>query len=287
MRKKLTIDYICSEFKKEGYILLTEKYINNSQKLDYICPKGHKHSISWSNWNHPEKYRCPYCYGNKKLTIEFIRSEFKKEGCVLLSKKYINCMTKLKYVTSNGDYHSIKWNDWKDGHRFSIRYTIDDVRKEFEKKGYKLLTKKYTNCTQKFEYICNSGHIHSISFISWLMGQRCSYCYFEDLKISRMREGNPSWKGGISKEPYCQDWTNNLKEFVKARDGFKCLNPYCSGKDSTLAVHHIDYNKKSCGAENLITVCRSCNSRANTDRGWHKAWYKAILHKRYGYVYEG
>jgi len=121
MRKKLTIDYICSEFKKEGYILLTEKYINNSQKLDYICPKGHKHSISWSNWNHPEKYR----------------------------------------------------------------------------------------------------------------------------------------------------------------------RPYCSGKDSTLAVHHIDYNKKFCGAENLITVCRSCNSRANTDRGWHKAWYKAILYKRYGYVYEG
>ncbi len=73
------------------------------------------------------------------------------------------------------------------------------------------------------------------------------------------------------------------KEDIKLRDGDKCLNPYCDSKNpDDLTVHHIDYNKKNCGPNNLITVCRSCNAKANIDRDWHTAWYQAILYKRYG-----
>ena len=94
------------------------------------------------------------------------------------------------------------------------------------------------------------------------------------------------WKGGISKEPYCNDWTKEYKEFIKNRDGNRCLNPYCNSKNpADLTIHHIDYNKKNCKPNNLITVCRSCNSRANTDREWHKAWYQAVLKMRYNYIY--
>lgn len=93
---------------------------------------------------------------------------------------------------------------------------------------------------------------------------------------------NPNWKGGISCEPYCQDWTNILKEYIKERDGYKCLNPYCQNEKIKLFIHHINYNKKDCQPENLITVCNSCNSRANSDRDWHKSWYQAIINKRYG-----
>lgn len=94
------------------------------------------------------------------------------------------------------------------------------------------------------------------------------------------------WKGGISCEPYCKDWTKEYKEYIKERDGYKCLNPYCNSKSSDkLAVHHINYNKKLCTLVNLITICNSCNSCANKDREWHECWYKAILNKRYGYIY--
>ena len=93
------------------------------------------------------------------------------------------------------------------------------------------------------------------------------------------------WKGGVSKEPYCTNWDRYLKEYIKERDGYKCMNPICCGKVKRLSVHHIDYNKKNCGPGNLITLCASCNSRANKDRVWHESWYKIIVYRRYNYKY--
>ena len=96
-----------------------------------------------------------------------------------------------------------------------------------------------------------------------------------------------NWRGGITCEPYCIDWTDTLKEFIKERDRYMCLNPYCYKGNIVLAVHHIDYDKKNCKPNNLITVCRSCNTRANRDREWHKAWYQTIMYRRYNYKYGG
>ena len=68
MSKKLSYKFIKSNFEKEGYIFLTNKYENCDQKLEYICPKGHYHSISWDKWK--SGVRCFYCYGKIKKTIE-------------------------------------------------------------------------------------------------------------------------------------------------------------------------------------------------------------------------
>jgi hypothetical protein len=97
-------------------------------------------------------------------------------------------------------------------------------------------------------------------------------------KMSLVRCGNKNanWKGGVSLEPYCFEFTQDLKEFIKERDSFICKNPNCSnGKH--LCVHHIDYNKKNCILENLITLCFSCNSKANFKRDFWKDFYTKIL----------
>lgn len=100
-------------------------------------------------------------------------------------------------------------------------------------------------------------------------------------------ENNPAWKGGLKLEPYCQIW--NVKDFreeIKERDSYRCTNPYCTGFNShVLSLHHINYDKKDCNPKNLITICRSCNSRANVDRRWHRKWYETLMNKRYGYAY--
>jgi len=94
-------------------------------------------------------------------------------------------------------------------------------------------------------------------------------------------EKNPNWKGGISCEPYCFEWSfRDFKDFIKERDGYKCLNPCCNRNYLRVCLHHIDYNKKNCCPNNLITLCVSCNSKANTNREWHESWYKAIVLKR-------
>jgi len=95
-------------------------------------------------------------------------------------------------------------------------------------------------------------------------------------------ENNPNWKGGISCEPYCDVWLDkDFKEAIKERDGYQCLNPTCNKTSNRLSSHHINYIKKDCRPENLITLCVSCNSKANKDRKWHKSWYKAVIYRRY------
>lgn len=112
-------------------------------------------------------------------------------------------------------------------------------------------------------------------------------------KMSEARSGvlcgpeNPNWKGGISIEPYCEIWKDKeYKDDIKERDGNKCTNPYCTGSNKGLVLHHIDYNKKNCSPRNLVTVCNSCNCKANYDREWHTSWYQALLYRRYGYEYK-
>lgn len=93
---------------------------------------------------------------------------------------------------------------------------------------------------------------------------------------------NPNWKGGISCEPYCQQWTDReYKDWiVYERDG-RCYGPECNGKYThKLVPHHINYNKKDCGPMNLIALCVSCNTKANYDREWHQSWYTEIMKVR-------
>ena len=224
--KRLTLEFVRKEFEKEGYILLSNLYINsNKQYLYYVCPNGHKHNIKYGNWQ--RGVRCPYCKKNGKPKIGFIRSEFKKEGYIILTNTYTNSYTKLNYICPLGHNHSVAWSDW---------------------------------------YHHNS---------------RCPSC--AGLKHSERISGNRhhNWKGGVSCEPYCDVWLDkDFKESIKERDGYMCLNPVCTNKIKQLSIHHIDYNKKNCKPSNLITLCRSCNSSANFNRGWHQSWYKTIMNNR-------
>lgn len=81
------------------------------------------------------------------------------------------------------------------------------------------------------------------------------------------------WKGGISRLPYPFDFNEELKELIRKRDNYKCQNCGCPQEECyrKLSVHHIDYNKDNLDPENLITLCSSCNSKANFDRSyWQK-----------------
>lgn len=104
--------------------------------------------------------------------------------------------------------------------------------------------------------------------------------------ISICGSGNPNWRGGVSYDDYCPIWFDKeYKKDIKERDSYTCQNPDCFGNSNNLTAHHIDYNKKNCQPKNLITLCISCNARANFERKWHKAWYIAIMERRYSNGY--
>jgi len=215
MPVKLNLDFVKAEFEKENYFLLSKVYKNSKQKLEYICPNGHKYSIRWNNWK--TGYRCPYCSYKIKKTIEFVKSEFFKEG-------------------------------------------------------YNLISEKYYGKDSELICICSYGHQCKTSWNSWRNGRRCSTCFF----IKNSGYNHPNWKGGISCEPYCDIWLDKeFKESILERDNYECQNPDCWGTSKKLTVHHIDYNKKNCRPKNLITLCNSCNIRANYNRNYWKKLYNA------------
>lgn len=91
------------------------------------------------------------------------------------------------------------------------------------------------------------------------------------------------WKGFVGKHPeYHEDWTEELKQEIKDRDNNKCQNPDCSHEVEELTVHHVNYNKNICKPKNLITLCISCNVKANTNRRYWKSFYQKVMREMYG-----
>lgn len=79
-------------------------------------------------------------------------------------------------------------------------------------------------------------------------------------------EKHPNWKGGISFEPYSTDWVESLKESIRQRDNHTCRLCGSHQEKRTFHVHHIDYDKKNCDPQNLITLCYSCHTKTNHKR---------------------
>jgi 5-methylcytosine-specific restriction endonuclease McrA len=83
------------------------------------------------------------------------------------------------------------------------------------------------------------------------------------MREAKKGEKNPCWKGGISFEPYSSAFTKELKEAIRQRDNYTCA---VCGHYPAFEVHHIDYDKKNCEPENLITLCKSCHTKTNFNR---------------------
>ncbi len=97
-------------------------------------------------------------------------------------------------------------------------------------------------------------------------GVKCSSCYLKSLKL----ENHPMWKGGISFELYPGDWKDDIKDTIRKRDNCECQECGIEQEklDRKLDVHHIDYNKHNLDPKNLISLCRKCHARTNTNRNY-------------------
>lgn len=88
-----------------------------------------------------------------------------------------------------------------------------------------------------------------------------------------------NWQGGIGKEGYPYIFDSKLKEKIRKRDNYECQNCKITEEEHlivfgfVLDIHHIDYNKENLSFKNLITLCRSCNVRANYNREYWKDYF--------------
>lgn len=108
----------------------------------------------------------------------------------------------------------------------------------------------------------------------WYSSKRCSVCSHEGNKNGRFVHG-------MSYTPYSEEFNKQLKEKIRKRDNYTCQ---CCGileknHYRKLDIHHIDYDKHNCDEKNLISNCKSCHSKTNSNRDYWFAYYTYIMEK--------
>lgn len=126
--KPLGLQYVSDLLSEDGYTLLSSEYKDNVTPLDFICPTGHKGSMTVCGWLIGN--RCAKCAGNAKMTIEEVSISFEKENYTLISKEYFNAHTKLEYICPNNHKHSITWSNWNNKKKFRCPKCSNRVSKQ-------------------------------------------------------------------------------------------------------------------------------------------------------------
>ncbi len=113
----------------EEYIKICEKnnceFIDKypektSSKIKFKCKCGEiqiKKVTQFKNFAMCTK--CTYILRgkSKRHTIEYVKEEFEKKNCKLLSNKYINAFQILDYICSCGNKTTIRYNDLQNGYK--------------------------------------------------------------------------------------------------------------------------------------------------------------------------
>jgi len=105
------------------------------------------------------------------------------------------------------------------------------------------------------------------------------------IKLRKYGPENNNWKGGKAKQKYSKEFNQQMKNYIKKRDGYKCARCEITDEEARkldmfnrgLQIHHIDYDRNNSLPDNLITLCKTCNSRANGHRNYWIELYRRML----------
>ena len=170
-------------------------------------------------------------------------------------------------------------------------YYCIDCSKKIQADTYLYGTKRCQSCATKYQWKINPNFLKGKNSPAYIDGRTNEKHYCIDCgkeiniyalrckKCAKQGRKHPCWIDGRSYEPYTSEFNEELKESIRKRDNYECQN--CSMTEEehlivvgrVLDVHHIDYNKMNCKEENLITLCKSCNIRANFNRDYWQEFY--------------
>jgi len=210
--------------------------------------------------------------------------KFIKKGKELYKRRKIKGKVK-KYIEKNKEWiknyrqkYLINFANYK-SYNSKIEL-FEQTRKDPNNEN--LLQVKCTNCRKWF----NPRNIDIQNRIAAINGKFTQgtenrlYCTDDCKQICSIYHTQIFPKDFIDK--YCKKWKNkDFKEIIKYRDCYICQNEDCWKKVDDLNIHHIDYNKENCDHKNLITVCKSCNSRANHNREYWQKYYEKRIKEIY------
>jgi len=202
-----------------------------------------------------------------RYTYQDVYNIFKKEGYVLLSKKYKNNKTKLRSVCSKGHNYNVSLNDFLRPFRCpkcanQHKYILDEILQECIKRKWKLLTKRYIDSIHHLKIICDKDHlITTVSAFRLFHGSNCPHCH----KLIYKGTNHHNWNHKLSKQDRLLDRDINkvlkLKQAVIKRDKRTCQ--CCHKKKKILHNHHLEgyhwCKELRFEVSNGVTLCKDCH----------------------------
>lgn len=145
---------------------LSGSYVNSTTNLLWKCSEGHEWaatyaSIAWrGSW-------CPYCFGNARFTLEFVKEWASRHGIECLSTEYVNSRYDLHWRCPEG-------HEWRAPFRYVRHHrqtakcprcresrrmwVIDDLRLAAHDRGGQCLTEAYRDTRTPMRWRCAEGH---------------------------------------------------------------------------------------------------------------------------------
>ncbi|WP_399631675.1 DUF723 domain-containing protein [Sporosarcina sp. SG10008] len=249
------------------YVHHGRKEFNGKVKwvIRYRCEIHGETETSWDSMRNSKG--CKYCSykhtgERNKLNIEQAREEFSKRGYELLETEYRSAKTKMKYKCPHHPDKdlSIHLNNLKSGYGCPycagvVKYTYEEVREEFEKRGFILNDDKYVNNITPLRYVC---HIHpdkeqKMYLTNLLRGQGCYYCGRES-----SAEKNRTDFEEIKRAFEEKDYILLEKEFINSLTPMRYICPHHSDRENYITYAKIKSGQgcNDCGNEKIGNIFR-------------------------------
>lgn len=250
---------------------------------------------STTSIKHKGRGLCKSCYFKEFLTESGLGKRYVAQRKLRINKRCNSCGTLIDPRNTLCRSCAKKGKIFSEEHKLNIKKVKQNIPLKTRKrislakieyhKNNPVTEAWKENQSEKMKKLAKEGK-HSGMFkkgmIPWSKGKQ---------RPDIQGEKNPSWKGGISNEPYDLRFNKAFKKYVRGRDHYACLLCNLFEEDNLklykrrLAIHHIDYDKKNSIPQNGCALCTRCNGLVNKNRDEWKVFFQRLLSRLYGYEY--
>lgn len=271
---------------KRGSIKKTCEYCGKEFYTDkYLIKKG---------WGRFCSNKCAGLSLRKRVTCvcKYCGKEFEEIPSRIKEGRGIYCSNECKYkafALQNAGENSPNWKGGEVKHICEICGKIFYAPKCRNAKVCSFACRDALRRSERIECIClNCGktfYKHKSSKKAQI-NKSVDYCSLSCLYEHRRGENSPTWRGGISYEPYCILFNNEFKERVRSFFNNECAlcGKYEEDIGYKLCVHHVTYDKNACcnDSERLfVPLCRSCHIKTNSNRDYWTDYFRQIILDEY------
>lgn len=280
--RRISYEDVKLEFEKNGCVLLSHTYVNNSDKLKYVCICGNESEIRYADFRRGR--RCVVCGINKvraartKYDVVFMQEYFSQRNCTLLEDTYYHVDYPMRYICECNSESMVSFSNFKAGKRCvacgtkksadSGRQSLEQVRKIFKDAGCEMLSDVYKDSHSPLRYTCACKNTAVTTLARFKSGSRCQKC-----KRTRLSgENSPHWNPELTDAereyrrdvPGYREWRDSVYE----RDDYTCQS--CGVRGEKINAHHLEnYSENKAlrlDVNNGITLCYPCH------RAFHKMY---------------